>query len=153
MFAGVIGTAVATAEQRRVPYGRGVSFEEVRLDGEFPDTQLVILLRAESHPGVLFGRRRRLWEQDGSRVEMADILIGIHLQEESGPASLDSRPIPTLTRRALRGSEPPAVPRSGCRIANSSRLGITGCATLCRSACIFWGLVRKGGHRCQQRSG
>ncbi len=93
MFGGVIRTTVATGEQERVPYIRGVALEEVRLDGEFPNTQLVLPFRAQSHPGVLFGRRR-LWKEDGSPVEMVDILIGIHLREdiESGEPGLPSHP-------------------------------------------------------------
>lgn len=94
MFDGVIRETVATGAQERVPYIRGVAFEEVRLDGEFPDTELVLLFRSQSHPGVLFGRRRRLWEEDGSPIAMVNILIGIHLQEdiESGEPGLPPRP-------------------------------------------------------------
>jgi hypothetical protein len=94
MFDGVIRTTVATGAQEPVPYIRGVAFEEVRLDGEFPDTELVLLFRARSHPGVPFGRRRRLWEEDGSPIEMVDILIGVHLKEniESGEPGLPRDP-------------------------------------------------------------
>jgi hypothetical protein len=63
---GWIQTDPATGKQRTLPFIRGVTFEEVRLEGRFPETTIVVVFRAETHPGVLFGRRRRLWADDGA---------------------------------------------------------------------------------------
>jgi len=70
-----------TGREDRRPFIRGVEFKAVRLDGVFPQTRLVLLFRAESHPGVLFGRRRRIWEDDGALSDVIDC-VGINLMED-----------------------------------------------------------------------
>jgi hypothetical protein len=47
-------TPLATAE-----------FEEVRLIGTFPNTELAVLYRSPLRPGVLLGRRGRIWSDEG----------------------------------------------------------------------------------------
>ena len=77
---GWVRTDPETGAKDQRPLIRGVTFEEVRLEGSFPDTAVVALFRSESHPGVLFGRRRRIWADDGA-WEGADYL-GINLMED-----------------------------------------------------------------------
>ena len=74
-FEGWVGTDPDSREKIQRPYIRGVSVEEVRLEGTFPDTLVVVLFRAHDRPGILFGRRRRVWENDGtySGVEVMDV--------------------------------------------------------------------------------
>ena len=74
LFGGWIGTDPDSGEKIQRPYIRGVSVEEVRLEGKFPDTLVVALFRAHDRPGMLFGRRQRVWEDDGTYSGVIDVL-------------------------------------------------------------------------------
>jgi hypothetical protein len=56
-----------------------VLFEDVRLEGAFPNTEVVILFRTSYRPEVRFGRRERIWsdagvyEADGSAVILENL--------------------------------------------------------------------------------
>jgi hypothetical protein len=63
------------------PYIEGVTFEDVRLEKSFPDTEVVALFRAEEHPGLLFGRRRRVWEASGELSGSIDVM-DVNLMED-----------------------------------------------------------------------
>ncbi len=58
------------------PYIDGVTFDDVRLEGTFPDAAVVALFHAEGYPGVQFGRRWRLYDDlgDPEELEYADYL-------------------------------------------------------------------------------
>jgi hypothetical protein len=73
-FGGWIGKDPETGAEIRRPYIRGVEFEDVRLEGEFPDTEVVALFRSVEHPGVLFGRRQRIWDDDGAFSEVIGVM-------------------------------------------------------------------------------
>jgi hypothetical protein len=69
------------AEKReRHPFIRGITFESVELDGEFPYTAVVARFRANDRAGILFGRRWTLYDDLGNvePLEYADI----HLMED-----------------------------------------------------------------------
>ena len=53
-FGGWVGVDPLTKAKTRHPYIRGVTFEDVRIEGQFPSTQVVVLFRSENRPGVLF---------------------------------------------------------------------------------------------------
>jgi len=59
----------------------GPTFEEARLEGGFPPTEILVLFRAGEHPGLLFGRRRRMWEDDGAISDVIDV-IDVNLMED-----------------------------------------------------------------------
>jgi len=69
------------AEVERLPYIRGVHIEEVRLEGTFPETEILVLFRSDEHPGLLFGRRRRIWEDDGALSGAIDVM-DVNLMED-----------------------------------------------------------------------
>jgi hypothetical protein len=69
-LAAALETRVERGPSRRQEGGRvsryeELDFESCELLGSFPNTQLAVYFRIAEHPGVLFGRRWRLWEPDG----------------------------------------------------------------------------------------
>lgn len=67
-------------------YARGrmlesVTFEEVRLEGTFPKTEVVILFRSPSRPELRFGHRERIWSDDGVYVTDGSGVIATNLEE------------------------------------------------------------------------
>lgn len=80
-FRGWLGTDPESGRKVQRPYIRGVTFEDVRLEGEFPETRVVALFRSEDHPGVLFGRRRRVWDDDGSYSDVITVM-DVNLMED-----------------------------------------------------------------------
>jgi hypothetical protein len=82
LFGGWIRTNPETGEElERLPYIRGVTFEEVRLEGRFPQMEIVVLFRADEHPGLVFDRRRRIWEDDGALSGVIDVM-DVNLMED-----------------------------------------------------------------------
>jgi hypothetical protein len=80
-FGGSVGRDPQTGAETRHPYIRGIEFEDVHLEGEFPATELVALFRSEQHPDVLFGRRDRIWHDDGSLSDAVHVM-DVNLMEE-----------------------------------------------------------------------
>lgn len=65
----------------RARLGPKVVIEEVELLRSYPDTHLAVLFRAESRPGVLFGRRQRVFTEAGlPHPELQ--LFDVHLTED-----------------------------------------------------------------------
>jgi hypothetical protein len=60
---------------RRHPFVSGIEFTTVELRGTFPATHAVALFWAETHPGLLFGRRWNLYDDLGNPqpLDYADI--------------------------------------------------------------------------------
>jgi hypothetical protein len=58
-----------------------VVFEEVRLEGNFPETELVVLFRSDYRPEVQFGVRERIWSDDGVCVTDGAGVIATNLEE------------------------------------------------------------------------
>ena len=95
LIGGVIWRDPETGAETRAPYLGGVRFEEVRLDGQFPHTEVVVLFRAHQRPGILFGRRRRIWDDDGTLTDITTVMTqnlsddiwscGYHLPESPQP--------------------------------------------------------------------
>lgn len=81
LFGGGLVTDPDTGQHHRVPAIRGITIEDVRLEGSFPDTQVVVLFRAEERPGVLFGRRRRIWEDSGELSDLVSVM-DVNLTED-----------------------------------------------------------------------
>lgn len=73
-FGGWVATDQETGETTNHPYIRGVEFEEVRLEGEFPNTEIVAYFRSKDHPGTVFGRRCRIWTDDGMWDDPASVM-------------------------------------------------------------------------------
>jgi hypothetical protein len=80
-FGGWVGSDPETGAEIREPYIRGIAFDDVRLEGEFPNTEVVALFRSDEHPGVLFGRRRRIWEDDGAYSGVISVM-DVNLMED-----------------------------------------------------------------------
>jgi hypothetical protein len=80
-FGGWVATDPDTGAQTNHPYIRGVTFDEVRLEGEFPGTEIVAYFRSEKHPDVLFGRRCRIWTDDGALDDAASVM-SVNLMED-----------------------------------------------------------------------
>lgn len=59
---------------------RGITFESVELEGEFPRTAVVALFRADDRPGVLFGRRWNLYDDLGNAEPLE--YVDINLMED-----------------------------------------------------------------------
>lgn len=76
-----VGSDPETGAEIRGPYIRGVTFEDVRLEGKFPKTEMVALFRSEHQPGVLFGRRQRIWEEDGAFSGVISVM-DVNLMED-----------------------------------------------------------------------
>lgn len=58
----------------------GLTIHDVRLEGAFPATQVVVLYRPDTAPGEVFAHRERIWEDDGA---LADVdLIPVRLMEQ-----------------------------------------------------------------------
>jgi hypothetical protein len=67
-------------------YARGtplenVVFEEIRLEGSFPKTQVVILFRSHHRPEVRFGHREWIWSDNGVYVAEGSGIIATNLEE------------------------------------------------------------------------
>lgn len=58
-----------------------VVFEEVRLEGNFPETELVVLFRSDYRPEFQFGVRERIWSDDGVCVTDGAGVIATNLEE------------------------------------------------------------------------
>src|SRR2546427_6391739 len=63
-------------------YARGTAlehavFEEVRLEGTFPDTEVAILFRSSYRPDRRFGYRERIWSDDGVYVTDGSTVIAV----------------------------------------------------------------------------
>lgn len=58
-----------------------VVFEEVRLEGSFPKTELVVLFRSHYRPELRFGHRERIWSDDGVYVTDGSAVIATNLEE------------------------------------------------------------------------
>jgi hypothetical protein len=58
-----------------------VVFEEVRLEGDFPETELVVLFRSDYRPELLFGVRERIWSDDGACVTDGPAVIATNVEE------------------------------------------------------------------------
>jgi hypothetical protein len=58
-----------------------VVFEDVRLEGTFPNTEVVILFRTSYRPEVRFGRRERIWSDDGVYETEGSAVILTNLEE------------------------------------------------------------------------
>jgi hypothetical protein len=71
----------ATGEVTLVPFARGVTFTDVRLEGSFPHTEVVAFLEIEGHEGVRFGARRRVWEDDGALSGIIDVFYANLLED------------------------------------------------------------------------
>jgi hypothetical protein len=73
--AGLISPLVSDDGEHQRPVIRGVTVDSVELEGRFPTTSVVARFRADSHPGVGFGRRWRLYDELGEPIELefADI--------------------------------------------------------------------------------
>jgi hypothetical protein len=82
------------APDRALPDRRtsgAVTTDEVRLDGSYPATELVVVLRDSARPDCRFGLRARIWTDDGrprgelhqfaSPAEFA-MILNTHLEEE-----------------------------------------------------------------------
>lgn len=86
-------TDPVTGEQRVRPFITGITFEDVRLEGEFPDTGIVMTFRAQTHPGVLFARARRLWADDGAWDDEGIMAINLMEDVEASGYGLPVDPI------------------------------------------------------------
>lgn len=95
VFGGWAGPDPLTGTKKSRSFIRGVTFEEVKLEGTFPNTEIVMLFRSEEHPDVLFGRRQRVWEYSGD-LSGAISVMDINLMEdvESCRYGLPSEPAP-----------------------------------------------------------
>lgn len=80
-FGGWIARDPNTGAETRHPFVRGVTFEQVRLEGSFPTTEVVALFRSAQHPEVLFGRRQRIWDDDGAFSTVINVM-DINLMED-----------------------------------------------------------------------
>jgi hypothetical protein len=77
-----------------------VVFEDVRLEGSFPLTEIVILFRTHYRPERLFGRRERIWSDDGEYVTDGATVIWVNLEESiifEPSLPLDAQPDKTGT--------------------------------------------------------
>jgi hypothetical protein len=81
LFGGRRSARPKAGKESRRPYIRGVTIEDVRLERSFPNTRVVVLFRAEQRPGVLFGRRRRIWEDSGELSDVIDVM-DVNLMED-----------------------------------------------------------------------
>jgi hypothetical protein len=81
LFGGGLVTDPDTGQQHRVPAIHGVTIEDVRLQGSFPETEIVVLFRADARPSVLFGRRRRVWEDSGELSDVVSVM-DVNLTED-----------------------------------------------------------------------
>jgi len=70
-----------TMAQARDTMLASVVFEDVRLEGSFPRTEIVILFRTHYRPQLLFGRRERIWSDDGEYVTDGATVIWVNLEE------------------------------------------------------------------------
>lgn len=65
-----------------------VSCLECRLEGDFPRTELAVLLADSERPGCVFGLRARLWSDDGapigleSKIYREEVALVLRLQLE-----------------------------------------------------------------------
>jgi hypothetical protein len=82
LFGGWIATDPETGAETRLPYIHGIEFEDVRLEGQFPDTEVVALFRSVDHPGVRFGRRRRIWDNNGAFLIGLIDVMDVNLMED-----------------------------------------------------------------------
>ena len=60
---------------------RNVVLEEIRLEGSFPKTEVIILFRSHHRPEVRFGHRERIWSDDGVYVAEGSGIIATNLEE------------------------------------------------------------------------
>jgi len=67
-----------------------VTVEDVRVDGSFPDSRLVVVVRLSTRPDCRFGFRARIWTNEGvSKGALNDfpeaedfaMILGTHLEE------------------------------------------------------------------------
>jgi hypothetical protein len=58
-----------------------VAFENVRLEGAFPYTEVVILFRTRRRPEILFGWRERIWSDEGLFASDGPTVIVTNLEE------------------------------------------------------------------------
>lgn len=59
----------------------GCVVEDVRLEGRFPSTEVIILFRSLDRPELLFGRRERIWADDGVYATDGSAVITMNLEE------------------------------------------------------------------------
>lgn len=59
---------------------RSIDIEVVRLEGSFPDTEVVAYFRSAERPGFLFARKARVWAPDGALLGVD--LMDVHLMED-----------------------------------------------------------------------
>jgi hypothetical protein len=62
------------------PFISGVSFDAVDLRGTFPDSSIVALFHASDYPGIQFGRRWKLYDEQGKPEDLD--YIDVHLMED-----------------------------------------------------------------------
>jgi len=77
-----------------------VVFEDVTLEGSFPQTEVVIVFRTHYRPELRFGRRERIWSDDGVYVADGATVIWSNLEEAiifEPNLPLDARPDQTGT--------------------------------------------------------
>jgi len=63
----------------------GFEIVEIRAHGEFPRTEIQALFRWSRYEGMLFGRKRWIWNPDGSYAtfEVKDLLTFLVLDQRS----------------------------------------------------------------------
>ena len=88
-----------TGTKTKLPFITGISVDAVTLQGEFPDTEVVIFFRSDRHPSVLFGRRRPIWEANGELSGGDASIITINLMEDITACGhgLPTNPLPDTT--------------------------------------------------------
>jgi hypothetical protein len=59
----------------------GVVFDEVRLEGTFPKSEVIVLFRSDLRPELRFGHRERIWSDDGAYVTDGSGVIATNLEE------------------------------------------------------------------------
>ena len=77
-----------------------VVFEDVTLEGSFPQTEVPIVFRTHYRPELRFGRRERIWSDDGEYVTDGATVIWVNLEESiifEPSLPLDAQPDETGT--------------------------------------------------------
>ena len=59
---------------------RGITVEDVRIEGEYPRTEVVIVFTSVDHPDVVFARAVPVWLEDGEYCDLASV-AAVNLEE------------------------------------------------------------------------
>ena len=80
-LAGALRLGRPSPEYNRGTMMESVVFDEGRLEGTFPKTEVIVLFRSHSLPELRFGHRERIWSDDGVYVTDGSGVIATNLEE------------------------------------------------------------------------